>query len=65
MQISRSETHRLAPAPVPTSSPLHFTGKPRDTETNLDYFGARYYSQRHGKVDVAGLGEQANLCPVR
>ena len=25
-------------------SPLHFTGKMRDTETNLDYFGARYYS---------------------
>jgi RHS repeat-associated protein len=25
-------------------SPLHFAGKMRDTETNLDYFGARYYS---------------------
>jgi RHS repeat-associated protein len=25
-------------------SPMHFTGKPRDTETTLDYFGARYYS---------------------
>jgi RHS repeat-associated protein len=25
-------------------SPLHYTGKQRDTETNLDYFGARYYS---------------------
>ncbi len=25
-------------------SPMHFTGKPRDTETNLDYFGARYYN---------------------
>ena len=23
---------------------LHFTGKERDTESNLDYFGARYYS---------------------
>jgi RHS repeat-associated protein len=23
--------------------PLHFTGKERDTETGLDYFGARYY----------------------
>jgi len=25
-------------------SPMHFTGKPRDTETNLDYFGARYFN---------------------
>jgi RHS repeat-associated protein len=25
-------------------SPLHYTGKMRDVETNLDYFGARYYS---------------------
>jgi len=25
-------------------SPLHFTGKQRDTESALDYFGARYYS---------------------
>jgi RHS repeat-associated protein len=25
-------------------SPMHFTGKPRDTETTLDYFGARFYS---------------------
>jgi RHS repeat-associated protein len=25
-------------------SPMHFTGKPRDPETNLDYFGARYYN---------------------
>jgi RHS repeat-associated protein len=26
-----------------------FTGKVRDTETNLDYFGARYYSSQHGR----------------
>ena len=25
-------------------SPMHYTGKPRDPETNLDYFGARYYN---------------------
>jgi RHS repeat-associated protein len=25
-------------------SPLHYTGKVRDVETNLDYFGARYYA---------------------
>ena len=26
------------------SSPLHFTGKERDSESGLDYFGARYYA---------------------
>jgi RHS repeat-associated protein len=30
----------------PTS---HFTGKERDAETGLDYFGARYYSGAHGR----------------
>lgn len=30
-------------------SPLHFTGKPRDAETGLDYFGARYNSSAQGR----------------
>ena len=30
-------------------SPLHFTGKLRDTESNLDYFGARYNSSNLGR----------------
>jgi len=30
-------------------SPLHLTGKMRDTETNLDYFGARYYGSSMGR----------------
>jgi len=30
-------------------SPNHFTGKQRDTESNLDYFGARYYSSSMGR----------------
>ena len=30
-------------------SPLHFTGKMRDTETNLDYFGARHYASTIGR----------------
>jgi len=30
-------------------SPIHFTGKLRDSETNLDYFGARYYSSQLGR----------------
>lgn len=29
--------------------PLHFTGKERDAETNLDYFGARYYGSTMGR----------------
>jgi RHS repeat-associated protein len=31
------------------SSPTHFTGKQRDTETNLDYFDARFYSSTKGR----------------
>lgn len=30
-------------------SPLHFTGKERDTESGLDYFGARYYGSNIGR----------------
>ncbi len=30
-------------------SPLHFTGKERDAESDNDYFGARYYISRHGR----------------
>ncbi len=29
--------------------PFHFTGKERDTESGLDYFGARYYSSTMGQ----------------
>ena len=31
------------------ASPMHFTGKPRDAETNLDDFDARYYSSTLGR----------------
>ena len=31
------------------SSPLHFTGKERDSESGLDYFGARYDSSSIGR----------------
>jgi len=30
-------------------SPLHFTGKQRDVESSLDYFGARYYNSSMGR----------------
>jgi RHS repeat-associated protein len=31
------------------STPLHFTGKERDTESGNDYFGARYYASSMGR----------------
>ena len=31
------------------TNPARFTGKPRDVETGLDYFGARYYAQGTGR----------------
>lgn len=35
---------------IPTAQPLHFTGKERDKETGLDYFGARYYGSRLARL---------------
>jgi RHS repeat-associated protein len=31
------------------ATPLHFTGKERDQESGLDYFGARYYASSMGR----------------
>ena len=43
------------------TQPLRFTGKERDAETGLDYFGARYYGSKIGRfttvdpyLDLAG-----------
>ncbi len=36
-------------AGMPGGQPRRFTGKERDRETGLDYFGARYYTQRVGR----------------
>jgi RHS repeat-associated protein len=30
-------------------TPIHFTGKERDTESSLDNFGARYYASSMGR----------------
>jgi RHS repeat-associated protein len=30
-------------------SPMHFSGKERDAESGLDYFGARYYASGMGR----------------
>jgi RHS repeat-associated protein len=40
-----------------------FTGKERDTETSLDYFGARYYAAGMGRfmgADPGGIGAEAS-----
>ena len=41
-----------------------FAGKERDTESGLDYFGARYYSNGLGQVHHTGLGSEGNPCAV-
>ncbi|MDR3414518.1 MAG: RHS repeat-associated core domain-containing protein, partial [Formivibrio sp.] len=40
---------QYAPGTADDSTPLHFTGKERDTESGNDYFGARYYSSAMGR----------------
>jgi RHS repeat-associated protein len=45
------------------ADPLRFTGKPRDAETGLDYFGARYYGSRTGRLTTVDplMGTQTAL----
>ena len=38
-----------APGTADDATPLHFTGKERDTESGNDYFGARYYASTMGR----------------
>ena len=38
-----------SPATADDATPLHFTGKERDTESGNDYFGARYYASSMGR----------------
>ncbi len=38
-----------APSVVAAGQPRRFTGKERDAETGLDYFGARYYGAKLGR----------------
>jgi RHS repeat-associated protein len=40
---------QYAPATADDATPLHFTGKERDTESGNDYFGARYYASSMGR----------------
>jgi len=50
------------PAGAADSSPVRFSGKERDRETGLDYFGARYYASGLGRfttVDPGHVGADA------
>jgi RHS repeat-associated protein len=50
-------------ASVPDPAPQRFTGKERDSETALDYFGARYYAGARGRfttVDPGHAGADAS-----
>ena len=40
-----------------------FTGKERDSETGLDYFGARYYSSPQGRFTVADWSANSQAVP--
>lgn len=57
-----AETHDFFPfgeesSSLPPSSDQYlFTGKPRDSETGLDFFGARYYSSSIGRFQSVDLG---------
>ena len=53
---------------VNPGQPKRFTGKERDTETGLDYFGARYYASKIGRfttVDPSITIKQNILDPQR
>ncbi|MEJ2147547.1 MAG: RHS repeat-associated core domain-containing protein, partial [Acidobacteriota bacterium] len=52
MNVKLMETYRYLPYGeryAGTQTPHQYTGKERDNESNLDYFGARYYASAHGR----------------
>lgn len=44
-------------------TPNHFTGKQRDTESNLDNFGARYYASTMGRFITPDWAARATAVP--
>jgi RHS repeat-associated protein len=70
MSAAQCQTTRSLPFGDGTSNPINicnptldfFTGKERDSESSLDYFGARYYSSRMGQflsADPSNAGADA------
>src|ERR1700752_267332 len=56
------------PNPAAGTQPKRFTGKERDAETGLDYFGARYYGSKSGRfttTDPAYTWQENILDPQR
>jgi RHS repeat-associated protein len=47
----------------PGANELKFTGKRRDTESQLDYFGARYYSNAYGRFLTPDWAAKAIAVP--
>ncbi|HEY7402532.1 MAG TPA: RHS repeat-associated core domain-containing protein [Candidatus Angelobacter sp.] len=47
----------------PGTNELKFTGKRRDTESQLDYFGARYYSKAFGRFLTPDWAAKATAVP--
>jgi RHS repeat-associated protein len=46
-----------------TNDPYIFTGKERDTESGLDYFGARYYASNMGRFMSADWADKPEAVP--
>lgn len=49
--------------PIYGVTPLHFTGKERDTESGNDYFGARFYSSTMGRFMSPDWSAKADPVP--
>jgi len=45
------------------TSPLHFTGKERDAETNLDYFGARNFNSAMARFTIPDWAAKPTAVP--
>jgi RHS repeat-associated protein len=54
---------QYAPATADDATPLHFTGKERDTELGNDYFGARYYASSMGRFMSPDWAAKASPVP--
>ncbi|WP_263408413.1 RHS repeat-associated core domain-containing protein [Terriglobus tenax] len=48
---------------APDATEQHFTGKERDTESGLDYFGARYYGSNMGRWMSPDWAEKPEAVP--
>lgn len=48
---------------VPDTSPMHFTGKQRDAESGLDYFGARFNASNLGRFMTPDWAAKATTVP--